>query len=71
MKTPLRLLLAEIEDNKENGCLFQLRAIKNAIEELLVEERKQIEDAFLHGKRDGLLNVHQKPESFFNSRYNQ
>jgi hypothetical protein len=71
MKTPLRLLLAEIEDNKENGCLFQLRAIKNAIEELLAEERKQIEDAFLHGKRDGLLNVHQKPESFFNSRYNQ
>jgi hypothetical protein len=71
MKTPLKLLLAEIEDNKENGCLFQLRAIKNAIEELLVEERKQIEDAFLHGKRDGLLNVHQKPESFFNSRYNQ
>jgi hypothetical protein len=71
MKTPLRLLLSEIEDNKENGCLFQLRAIKNAIEELLVEERKQIEDAFLHGKRDGLLNVHQKPESFFNSRYNQ
>jgi hypothetical protein len=71
MKTPLKLLLAEIEDNKENGCLFQLRVIKNAIEELLVEERKQIEDAFLHGKRDGLLNVHQKPESFFNSRYNQ
>jgi hypothetical protein len=71
MKTPLKLLLAEIEDNKENGCLFQLRAIKNAIEDLLVEERKQIEDAFLHGKRDGLLNVHQKPESFFNSRYNQ
>ncbi len=71
MKTPLKLLLAEIEDNKENGCLFQLRAIKNAIEELLIEERKQIEDAFLHGKRDGLLNVHQKPESFFNSRYNQ
>jgi hypothetical protein len=71
MKTPLKLLLAEIEDNKENGCLFQLRAIKNAIDDLLVEERKQIEDAFLHGKRDGLLNVHQKPESFFNSRYNQ
>lgn len=71
MKTPLKLLLDEINDNKENGCLFQLRAIKNAIEDLLVEERKQIEDAFLHGKRDGLLNVHQKPESFFNSRYNQ
>ena len=48
MKTPLKLLLAEIEDNKENGCLFQLRAIKNAIEELLVEERKQIEDSFFH-----------------------
>ena len=71
MKTPLKLLLAEIEDNKENGCLFQLRVIKNALAELLVEERKQIEDAFLHGKRDGLLNVHQKPESFFNSRSNQ
>jgi len=71
MKTPLKLLLQEIEDNKENGCLFQLRVIKNTIEELLQEERKQIEDAFLHGKRDGLLNVHQKPESFFNSRYNQ
>lgn len=71
MKTPLKLLLQEIEDNKESGCLFQLRSIKNTIEELLVEERKQIEDAFLHGKRDGLLNVHQKPETFFNSRYNQ
>lgn len=71
MKTPLKLLLQEIEDNKESGCLFQLRAIKNTIEELLVEEKKQIEDAFLHGKRDGLLNVHQKPETFFNSRYNQ
>jgi len=69
MKTPLKLLLQELEENNESGCLFQLRAIKNTIEELLVEERKQIEDAFLHGKRDGLLNVHQKPETFFNSKY--
>jgi hypothetical protein len=69
MKTPLKLLLQEMEENKESGCLFQLRTIKNTIEELLVEERKQIEDAFLHGKRDGLLNVHQKPETFFNSKY--
>jgi hypothetical protein len=69
MKTPLKLLLQEMEDNKESGCLFQLRVIKKAIDQLLVEERKQIEDAFLHGKRDGLLNVHQKPETFFNSKY--
>jgi hypothetical protein len=71
MKTPLQILLQEMYENRECGCFIQMRAIKNAIEELLVEERKQIEDAFLHGKRDGLLNVHQKPESFFNSRYNQ
>lgn len=71
MKTALQLLIEHIEENKEQGCLFQLRNIKNTIEDLLLEERNQIEDAFLHGKRDGLLNVHQKPESFFNSRYNQ
>jgi hypothetical protein len=71
MKTPLQQLIESINDHKEQGCLFQLRNIKNVVDELLLEERKQIEDAFLHGKRDGLLNVHQKPESFFNSRYNQ
>ncbi len=71
MKTPLQILIEDMKNNKEQGCFFQLRNIKNVIEDLLVEERKQIEDAFLHGKRDGLLNVHQKPESFFNSRYNQ
>lgn len=71
MKTPLRQLIDSMEDHKEYGCLFQLRNIKNIVDELLLEEKKQIEDAFLHGKRDGLLNVHQKPESFFNSRYNQ
>lgn len=71
MKTPLRQLIDSINDHKEQGCLFQLRNIKNVIDELLQEEQKQIEDAFLHGKRDGLLNIHQKPESFFNSRYNQ
>jgi hypothetical protein len=60
-----------MSEYKEHGCLFQLRNVKNVVEELLSEERKQIEDAFLHGKRDGLLNVHQKPESFFNSRYNK
>lgn len=71
MKTPLMQLIDSINDHKEQGCLFQLRNIKNVIDELLQEEQKQIEDAFLHGKRDGLLNIHQKPESFFNSRYNQ
>lgn len=71
MKTPLQQLIQSMRDHKEHGCLFQLRNIQNVIEDLLLEERKQIEDAFLHGKRDGLLNVHQKPESFFNSRYNQ
>jgi hypothetical protein len=71
MKTPLQLLLQEIQENSEHGCFMQLRAIKNAIEDLLKEERKQIEDAFLYGKRDGLFNIHEKPESFFNSRYNQ
>lgn len=71
MKTPLKQLIDSINDHKEQGCLFQLRNIKNVIDELLQEEQKQIEDAFLHGKRDGLLNIHQKPESFFNSRYNQ
>ena len=71
MKTPLQILTEEMYSNKDCGCFIQLRAIKNAIEDLMMEERKQIEDAFLHGKRDGLLNVHQKPESFFNSRYNQ
>jgi hypothetical protein len=60
-----------MSEYKEHGCLFQLRNVKNVVEELLSEERKQIEDAFLHGKKDGLLNVHQKPESFFNSRYNK
>jgi hypothetical protein len=71
MKTPLQQLIETMNEYKEHGCLFQLRNVKNVVEELLLEERKQIEDAFLHGKRDGLLNVHQKPESFFNSRYNQ
>jgi len=71
MKTPLQLLLQEIQENSEHGCFMQLRVIKNAIEDLLKEERKQIEDAFLYGKRDGLFNIHEKPESFFNSRYNQ
>ena len=71
MKTPLQMLLQEMHENKEHGCFMQLRVIKTAIEDLLKEERKQIEDAFLYGKRDGLLNVHEKPESFFNSRYNQ
>jgi hypothetical protein len=71
MKTPLQQLIETMSEYKEHGCLFQLRNVKNVVEELLSEERKQIEDAFLHGKRDGLLNVHQKPESFFNSRYNK
>lgn len=71
MKTPLQQLIETMSEYKEHGCLFQLRNVKNVVEELLLEERKQLEDAFLHGKRDGLLNVHQKPESFFNSRYNQ
>lgn len=71
MKTPLNLLLDEMKENKEQSCFLQLRFIKNAVEELLKEERKQIEDAFLYGKKDGLFNVHEKPESFFNSRYNQ
>lgn len=71
MKTPLQLLLKEMAENKEQSCFFQLRSIKNAIDDLILEERKQIEDAFLHGKRDGLLNVHEKPESFYNSRYNK
>lgn len=71
MKTPLQQLIETMSEYKEHGCLFQLRNVKNVVEELLLEERKQIEDAFLHGKRDGLLNVHQKPESFFNSRYNK
>lgn len=60
-----------MDDHKEQGCFVQLRNVKNVISELLAEEKKQIEDAFLHGKKDGLLNVHQKPESFFNSRYIQ
>lgn len=71
MKTPLQKLIESMKEHKECGCFVQLRNVKNVIDELLEEERKQIEDAFLHGKRDGLLNVHQKPESFFNSRYNQ
>jgi hypothetical protein len=71
MKTPLQQLIETMSEYKEHGCLFQLRNVKNVVEELLSEERKQIEDAFLHGKKDGLLNVHQKPESFFNSRYNK
>jgi hypothetical protein len=71
MKTPLQLLLKEMNENKEQSCFLQLRLIKNTIDDLIIEERKQIEDAFLHGKRDGLLNVHEKPESFYNSRYNK
>lgn len=71
MKTPLQKLIQSMNDHKEFGCLMQLRNVRNVVEELLEEEKKQIEDAFLHGKKDGLLNVHQKPESFFNSRYNQ
>ncbi len=58
-------------ENKEQSCFLQLRLVKNTIDDLIIEERKQIEDAFLHGKRDGLLNVHEKPESFYNSRYNK
>ena len=64
-------LLDSMNDHKEHGCLLQLRNVKNMIEELLIEERKQIEDAFLHGKKDGLLNIHQKPDTFFNSTYRQ
>lgn len=71
MKTPLQLLLKEMAENKEQSCFVQLRLVKNTIDDLIIEERKQIEDAFLHGKRDGLLNVHEKPESFYNSRYNK
>lgn len=71
MKTPLQLLLKEMNENKEQSCFLQLRLIKNTIDDLMIEERKQIEDAFLHGKRDGLMNVHEKPESFYNSRYNK
>jgi hypothetical protein len=71
MKTPLQLLLKEMAENKEQSCFLQLRLVKNTIDDLIIEERKQIEDAFLHGKRDGLLNVHEKPESFYNSRYNK
>ena len=71
MKTPLQQLIESMNDHKECGCFTQIRNIKNMLEELIVEERKQIEDAFLHGKRDGLFNVHQKPESFFKYRYNQ
>lgn len=71
MKTPLQVLLNHMNDNKELSCFVQLRAIKNAVDDLLEEEKRHIEDAFLHGKRDGLFGVHQKPEDYFNSRYKQ
>ena len=71
MKTPLQQLIDSINDHKECACLVQIRNIKIMVEDLIIEEKKQIEDAFLHGKRDGMLNVHQKPESFFKYRYNQ
>ncbi len=60
-----------MNDNKELSCFVQLRAIKNAVDDLLGEEKRHIEDAFLHGKRDGLFGVHQKAEDYFNSRYKQ
>jgi hypothetical protein len=69
MQTPLDQLKQVMLDHKDQSCFLQLRMIKNAIDDLIEEERKQIEDAFLHGKRDGLFNVHQKPEDYFKSKY--
>lgn len=71
MRTSLEMLEAVMQDYKEQSCFLQLRMIKNAIEDLKKEEKRQIEDAFFYGKRDGLFNVHQKPEDYFKSKYNR